>query len=141
MAFSEHMFALIKTHIWRIANSEKGVANWPLTIRLSPLPLPLEPIGLRKALGRQAAGFGAIADPFLELGPCYGELRPEDCTTRGLLRRDSVAQSRSGPKKMRAHCQMGCYTKTIWNNEKADTCWNRAISQRRGGQRSPREGS
>ena len=38
--------------------------------------LSLEPIGLRKALWRQAAGFGAVADPFLELGPGDGERAP-----------------------------------------------------------------
>src|SRR5579863_993422 len=35
--------------------------------------LPLEPVVLRKALRRQASGFGAIADPFLEVRPGDGE--------------------------------------------------------------------
>src|SRR5258708_1543186 len=38
--------------------------------------LALELVGLRKALWRQAAGFGAVADPFLKLGPCDGERAP-----------------------------------------------------------------
>src|SRR5271166_3813676 len=42
-------------------------------ISTSVIASPLEPVVLRKALRRQATGFGAVSDPFVELGPGDGE--------------------------------------------------------------------
>src|SRR5208337_5514473 len=52
-----------------------ALISFPSANRAQP-NLPLEPVALREALRRQAAGFGAVADPFIQLGPRHGERAP-----------------------------------------------------------------